>query len=68
MEFIYINSHDFEMPIYLIVALGFISFSTLFVFWWLIVLDIDNQRKSKAIVYSKVKYRNIKKNNMYKIA
>jgi len=56
------------MPIYLIVALGFISFSALFVFWWLIVLDIDNQRKNKAIVYSKVKYRNIKKNNMYKIA
>jgi len=56
------------MPVYLIVALGFILFSTFLIFWYLIVLDMDNQRKSKAIVYSKVKYRNIKKNNMYKIA
>jgi len=43
------------MSIYLIVALGFILFVALSVFYWLIVLDLNIQRKQKDLFSSKVK-------------
>jgi len=41
--------------------LGFIILIVLSVFWWLIVLDLDNQRKLKAFTTSKIKNRQQKR-------
>ena len=43
------------MSLYLIVALGFILFIAVLVFCWLIVLDLNTQRKQKDLLSSKVK-------------
>jgi len=51
------------MSIYLIVALGFILFVALSVFYWLIVLDLNIQRKQKDLFSSKVKSKQHYNNN-----
>jgi len=53
------------MDLYLIEVLGLISFITLIIFWWLIVLDLDNQKKQKILMSSKVKSRQHKKHKEY---
>ena len=49
------------MPLYSTTLLGFIILIVLIVFWWLIVLDLDNQKKLKTFTISKIKARQYKK-------
>ena len=49
------------MLLYSTALLGFIIFLVLTVFWWLIVLDLDNHKKLKNLTTSKNKPDKIKK-------
>jgi len=49
------------MPLHSTALLGFIIFVVLIIFWWLIVLDLDNQKKFKNFTTSKIKARQYKK-------
>jgi len=49
------------MLLYSTALLGFIIFLVLTIFWWLIVLDLDNQKKLKIFTTSKNKPDKIKK-------
>ena len=45
------------MSIYSTVLLGLILIVVLAAFWLLIVLDIENQKRQKALILSKIKAR-----------
>jgi len=49
------------MSSYYSTLLGLIILVVIAIFWWLIVLDLDNQKKLKAFTTSKIKDRQYKK-------